>query len=131
MVILVDQSRDHGPSADRSQAGLAVAPSATWMSSRCRGSGREPGPLDPGRPGTRASCSGASRRRTPHELHPDTLETVSERYDFHGGVRGPLTAHFKVDPGNGDILFFGNDNGTITWYRADSRRARPGAAARA
>lgn len=59
----------------------------------------------------------------PHELRPDTLETVSERYDFHGAVHGPVTAHFKVDPGNGDFLFFGNDNGTITWYRADRHGA--------
>ena len=55
----------------------------------------------------------------PHELRPDTLETVNERYDFHGSVNGPTTAHFKVDPNNGDLLFFTNMAGTVHWYRAD------------
>ncbi|WP_063905973.1 carotenoid oxygenase family protein [Nocardia kruczakiae] len=55
----------------------------------------------------------------PHELRPDTLETVSQCYDFGGEIVGPMTAHFKVDPTNGDFLFFGNINGALTWYRAD------------
>ncbi|MER7930114.1 carotenoid oxygenase family protein [Streptomyces sp. NPDC096057] len=56
----------------------------------------------------------------PHELRPDTLETVSQRYDFGGEVTGPVTAHVKTDPANGDLLFFGsNMDGTVTWYRAD------------
>ncbi|WP_330262872.1 carotenoid oxygenase family protein [Streptomyces griseorubiginosus] len=55
----------------------------------------------------------------PRELRPDTLETVSEQYNFRGGVVGPLTAHHKVDPTNGDFLTFGNMDGAITWYRAD------------
>ncbi|MFJ9377238.1 carotenoid oxygenase family protein [Streptomyces sp. NPDC101455] len=55
----------------------------------------------------------------PHELRPDTLETVNQRYDFNGAVVGPTTAHPKVDPTNGDLLFFGNIDGTVTWYRAD------------
>ncbi|MER7930113.1 carotenoid oxygenase family protein [Streptomyces sp. NPDC096057] len=55
----------------------------------------------------------------PHELRPDTLETVNQRYDFGGAITGPLTAHHKVDPANGDILTFGNMDGTVTWYRAD------------
>lgn len=55
----------------------------------------------------------------PHELRPDTLETVGEQYNFRGGVVGPLTAHHKVDPTNGDFLTFGNMDGAVTWYRAD------------
>ncbi|MFE2216205.1 carotenoid oxygenase family protein [Streptomyces canus] len=56
----------------------------------------------------------------PHELRPDTLETVSQRYDFHGGFSGPpLTAHHKIDPANGDILTFANRGGSVTWFRAD------------
>lgn len=54
----------------------------------------------------------------PHELRPDTLETVGT-YDFHGKVSGPVTAHWKIDPENGDMLFYGSMNGEITWYRAD------------
>ncbi|MFJ9249644.1 carotenoid oxygenase family protein [Streptomyces sp. NPDC101776] len=55
----------------------------------------------------------------PHELRPDNLETVNERYDFKGAVSGPVTAHFKVDPDNGDMLFFGAFGTEVTWYRAD------------
>ncbi|WP_030434834.1 carotenoid oxygenase family protein [Actinoplanes subtropicus] len=55
----------------------------------------------------------------PRDLRPDTLETVSQLYDFGGGLAGPLTAHHKIDPTNGDFLTFGNIDGTVTWYRAD------------
>ncbi|MGX1480560.1 UNVERIFIED_CONTAM: carotenoid cleavage dioxygenase-like enzyme [Streptomyces canus] len=60
----------------------------------------------------------------PHELRPDTLETVG-RYDFHGGVTSPgpmpigLTPHFKIDPSNGDLLFFVSLGNDMTYYRAD------------
>ncbi|WP_329351921.1 carotenoid oxygenase family protein [Streptomyces sp. NBC_01261] len=60
----------------------------------------------------------------PHELRPDTLETVG-RYDFHGGLTSPgpgpmgLTPHFRIDPGNGDLLFFVSMGNDMTWYRAD------------
>jgi len=55
----------------------------------------------------------------PHELRPDTLHTVNQRYDFGGVVAGPVTAHFKIDPANGDMLFYGALGPSLTWYRAD------------
>lgn len=59
----------------------------------------------------------------PHELRPDTLETVG-RYDFNGGLTSgpgplPLTPHFKIDPDNGDMLLFASLGSEVTWYRAD------------
>jgi carotenoid cleavage dioxygenase-like enzyme len=56
----------------------------------------------------------------PHELTPETLETVA-LYDFGGKLNGPVTAHPKFDPANGDLLFFGYQPFPpyITWYRAD------------
>ena len=55
----------------------------------------------------------------PHELQPETLETVG-LYDFGGKISGPVTAHPKVDPANGDLLFFGYQPFPpyVTWYRA-------------
>ena len=42
----------------------------------------------------------------PTQLRPDTLETVGE-YDFGGGLAGAMTAHPKLDPETGEMLFFG------------------------
>lgn len=56
----------------------------------------------------------------PHELDIKTMQTIG-MYDFHGGVRGPVTAHWKVDPDNGDLLFYGALGSALTWYRANSR----------
>jgi carotenoid cleavage dioxygenase-like enzyme len=42
----------------------------------------------------------------PTELHPRTLETVG-LYDFGGRLTGAMTAHPKLDPVNGEMLFFG------------------------
>jgi carotenoid cleavage dioxygenase len=42
----------------------------------------------------------------PHELDPHTLETVGP-YDFGGKLVGPMTAHPKMDPETGEMLFFG------------------------
>ena len=55
----------------------------------------------------------------PHELHPTTLETRGQ-YDYHGDVSGPVTAHWKTDPRNGDMLFYGVSGSTLTWYHANS-----------
>ncbi len=56
----------------------------------------------------------------PHELKPLTLETVG-LYSFGGKLNGPMTAHPKFDPINGDLLFFGYQPFPpyVTWYRAD------------
>lgn len=42
----------------------------------------------------------------PFELDPATLETRGLE-QFRGILRGPFTAHPKVDPATGDMLFFG------------------------
>ena len=42
----------------------------------------------------------------PHELDPHTLETRGI-YDFEGKLQGPMTAHPKIDPQTGELLFFG------------------------
>jgi carotenoid cleavage dioxygenase len=42
----------------------------------------------------------------PHELDPHTLATIGP-YDFHGKLLGPMTAHPKIDPETGELLFFG------------------------
>ena len=42
----------------------------------------------------------------PHELDPRTLETRGV-YDFDGKLQGPMTAHPKIDPDTGELLFFG------------------------
>jgi len=42
----------------------------------------------------------------PHELDPRTLETRGV-YDFDGQLQGPMTAHPKIDPDTGELLFFG------------------------
>ncbi len=43
----------------------------------------------------------------PTELTPQ-LQTVG-RYDFGGALRSPMTAHPKLDPETGELLFFGVD----------------------
>ncbi len=42
----------------------------------------------------------------PHELDPLTLDTIGP-YDFVGKLTGPMTAHPKIDPETGELLFFG------------------------
>jgi len=56
----------------------------------------------------------------PHELKPKTLETVG-LYNFCGKMNGPVTAHPKFDPDNGDLLFFRYSPMPpyVTWHRAD------------
>src|SRR5262245_5775054 len=42
----------------------------------------------------------------PTQLTADTLETIG-LYDFAGKLSGPMTAHPKMDPETGEMLFFG------------------------
>ena len=42
----------------------------------------------------------------PMEMRPDTLETAAY-CDFAGAVTGPFTAHPKIDPATGELVFFG------------------------
>ncbi len=41
-----------------------------------------------------------------HRLDPRSLETAGA-YDFRGGLLGAMTAHPKIDPERGEMLFFG------------------------
>ncbi|MFJ4620809.1 carotenoid oxygenase family protein [Streptomyces sp. NPDC088812] len=56
----------------------------------------------------------------PYRMHPQTLETFGT-HDFHGGIDTLCTAHYKIDPVTGDMLFFAATGPVITWYRADAR----------
>jgi carotenoid cleavage dioxygenase len=51
----------------------------------------------------------------PTEVRPD-LSTVG-RYDFGGKLRSPMTAHPKMDPVTGEMLFFGYDPFGPPWLR--------------
>jgi len=42
----------------------------------------------------------------PTRMRPDTLETLGE-FDFDGRLIGAMTAHPKMDPETGEMLFFG------------------------
>ena len=53
----------------------------------------------------------------PYRLDKDTLETKGT-FDF-GEIEGPITAHYKVDPDNQDLLFFGYFMDNIAFYHAD------------
>lgn len=55
----------------------------------------------------------------PYSMHPETLETLRE-WDFHGGIDVACTAHFKLDPKSGDMLFFAAVGNVVTWYRANA-----------
>ncbi len=57
----------------------------------------------------------------PTELDPVTLDTLGE-YDFAGKLCGPMTAHPKIDPRTGELLFFGYSAVPpfLTFYRADA-----------
>lgn len=50
----------------------------------------------------------------PFELDPLTLESVGS-HNWAGKLQGPMTAHPKMDPENGEMLFFGyNADGLIS-----------------
>jgi carotenoid cleavage dioxygenase-like enzyme len=42
----------------------------------------------------------------PTRMQPATLDTIGE-FDFDGRLMGPMTAHPKMDPETGEMLFFG------------------------
>lgn len=50
----------------------------------------------------------------PFELDPYTLESIGPN-TYGGNLAGPMTAHPKIDPDNGEMLFFGyNADGMIS-----------------
>ena len=50
----------------------------------------------------------------PYELDPHTLDSIGP-HTFDGKYSGPMTAHPKIDPENGEMLFFGyNADGLIS-----------------
>ncbi|WP_018296267.1 carotenoid oxygenase family protein [Corynebacterium lubricantis] len=55
----------------------------------------------------------------PHQMHPESLETHGT-YDFNGDVPFTCTAHYKVDPDTGNMLFYSYQGTLVTWYEADS-----------
>lgn len=59
----------------------------------------------------------------PHSLDPETLATFGA-FDFHSGIDVLCTAHYKIDPASGDMLFFAALGPTVIWYRADAATAR-------
>lgn len=54
----------------------------------------------------------------PHQMNPETLETYGT-YDFRGDVPATCTAHYKIDPATGNILFYSYMGQNVTWYEAD------------
>jgi carotenoid cleavage dioxygenase len=57
----------------------------------------------------------------PTEIGPDL--TTRGRYDFGGALTTPMTAHAKVDPGTGEMFFFGVDLLTqphLQYFRVDA-----------
>ncbi len=56
----------------------------------------------------------------PHAMNPGTLDTYGT-FDFHGGIDVLCTAHYKLDPSSGDMLFFAAVGPSLTWYQADAK----------
>jgi carotenoid cleavage dioxygenase-like enzyme len=54
----------------------------------------------------------------PYALDPAGLGTLGT-HDFYGGIDVLCTAHYKIDPATGDMLFFAALGPQVIWYRAD------------
>jgi carotenoid cleavage dioxygenase-like enzyme len=57
----------------------------------------------------------------PVEMNPENLETIGP-WDFYGKLDRAMTAHPKIDPKTGDLLFYSHVFGTsrdLQFYRAD------------
>jgi carotenoid cleavage dioxygenase len=78
---------------------------------RALGAGTAQGlPRDDGVANTNVLMHGArllalEEAHLPIELHPQTLDTLRQ-VDFGGALQGAFTAHPKVDPRTGELLFF-------------------------
>ena len=59
----------------------------------------------------------------PTEMHPGNLDTKGA-FDFDGGIDVLCTAHHKIDPKTGDMLFFAAVGPNLTWYQADARTGK-------
>ncbi|WP_337185542.1 carotenoid oxygenase family protein [Phenylobacterium sp.] len=60
----------------------------------------------------------------PFEVAPGTLDPIGP-YDFGGALEGPMTAHPKLDPRTGEMVFFGNFpdrrfDGALALHMADA-----------
>ncbi|MDO5535662.1 MAG: carotenoid oxygenase family protein [Propionibacteriaceae bacterium] len=58
----------------------------------------------------------------PHSMHPESLETYGP-FTFNGGIDILCTAHYKIDPKSGNMLFFAAVGPNLTWYEADAKTA--------
>ena len=56
--------------------------------------------------GTAAGCWRWRRGIAPFEIDPETLESIGS-WRFDDRLQGPMTAHPKIDPKTGEMLFFG------------------------
>jgi carotenoid cleavage dioxygenase-like enzyme len=56
----------------------------------------------------------------PYEVSPSDLATIGA-YDFNGALKTPMTAHPKLDPATGELLFFayGVLQPSLTFHRVD------------
>ena len=64
--------------------------------------------------GTRGKLLALEEGHAPFEMDPDTLESIGA-WTFDGKLVGPMTAHPKMDPETGEMVFFGyNAAGAIS-----------------
>jgi len=59
----------------------------------------------------------------PYAMDPENLRTLGP-HDFHGSIDVLCTAHYKLDPATGDMLFFAALGPQVTWYRTDATTGR-------